>query len=275
MASAPQHFRARKSSWPAAPPRPAPIVEYPDLGVDPVIPEHRLATTDGTQPLEDRYAHRADMYVGSNMTMYYVEGSDEHSISPDVFVAFGVARDRPRRVWKAWEEGRLADFVLEVASRSTRARDEGGKRRIYERHGVAEYWQFDPTGEHLDPVLQGRRLDAGGAYELIPLTTTREGLLCGESRVLALRLCLDAGRLRLFDPATGEFLATNADKDDQLAAKNDQLTAKDDQLTAKDDQLTAKDDTIAEQSRTIEQERRRREAAEAEVEELKRQLARR
>ena len=268
MPSAPQHIRVRKRPWPAAQPRPAAVVDYPDVGVEPVIPEHRLATTDGTQPLEDRYADRDDVYVGSNMTMYYVEGSEEQSISPDVFVAFGVARDRPRRVWKAWEEGRLADFVLEVASRSTRARDEGDKRRIYERHGVTEYWQFDPTGEHLDPVLQGRRLNARGAYEPVPLTTTSEGLLCGESRVLALRLCLDAGRLRLFDPATGEFLATNADKDDQLAAK-------DDQLTAKDDQLTAKDDTIAAQSRTIEEERRRREAAEAEVEELKRQLTRR
>lgn len=186
MPSALQHLRARKRPWPAAPPRPAPVIDYPDLGVEPVIPEHRLATTDGTQRLEDRFAHRADVYVGSNMTMYYVEGSEEHSISPDVFVAFGVVRDRPRRVWKAWEEGKLADFVLEVASKSTRARDEGRKRRIYERHGVAEYWQFDPTGEYLDPILQGRRLNARGAYEAVPLTTTREGLLCGESRVLAL-----------------------------------------------------------------------------------------
>ena len=265
MASAPQHLRARKRPWPAAPPRPAPVIDYPDRGVEPVIPEHRLATTDGTQRLEDRYADRDDVYVGSNMTMYYVEGSEEHSISPDVFVAFGVVRDRARRVWKAWEEGRLADFVLEVASRSTRARDEGDKRRIYERHGVAEYWQFDPTGEYLDPVLQGRRLNARGAYEPVPLATTPDGMLCGESRVLALRLCLDEGRLRLFDPATGEFLPSHTEERRASATK-------DGTIAEQADTIAEQADAIAEQADTIAEERRRREAAEAQVEELRRQL---
>ena len=116
---------------------------------------------------------------------------------------------------------------------------------------MAEYWQFDPTGEYLDPVLQGRRLNAGGAYEPVPLATTPEGMLCGESRVLALRLCLDEGRLRLFDPANGEFLPNHTEERRASAAK---------------------DATIAEQADAIAEERRRREAAEAQVEELRRQL---
>ena len=74
---------------------------------------------------------------------------------------------------------------------------------------MTEYWQFDPTGDYLDPFLKGRRLTAGGTYELAPLATTTEGLLDGESSVLALHLCLHEGRLRLFDPATGEFLLSH------------------------------------------------------------------
>jgi Uma2 family endonuclease len=36
------------------------------------------------------------------------------------------------------------DLVIEVVSPSTRTRDEGIKRRLYERMGVREYWLADP-----------------------------------------------------------------------------------------------------------------------------------
>ena len=202
---------------------------------------------DVRQPLKDHYAQRDDVYVGSNMMMYYVEGNPKRWISPDVFVAFGPSREPLRRIWQTWKEGKLADFALEVTSETTRAKDEGTKRRLYQRLGVTEYWQFDPNGEYLDPILKGRRLNTRGTYELLPLTTTPEGLLYGESKVLGLHLCLDEGRLRLFDPAAGEFLLSHR----ELVARQ------------------------AEKDRAIDEERRAREAAEAEVKELRRQLARR
>jgi Uma2 family endonuclease len=36
------------------------------------------------------------------------------------------------------------DLVVEIASKSTRKRDETIKRRLYERSGVSEYWVIDP-----------------------------------------------------------------------------------------------------------------------------------
>ena len=236
-----QSLRTRKPPWPAAPPRPAAIA-YPESDGKPMseTPIHGRAMVDAQQPLQDRYAHRDGVYVGGNMMMYYVAGNPKRWISPDVFVAFGPSREPLRRIWKTWEEGKLADFVLEVTSESTRANDEGSKRRLCQRLGVTEYWQFDPTGDYLDPVLKGRRLGARDTYELVPLATTPEGLLYGESRVLALHLCLDEGRLRLFDPAAGEFL------------------------------LSHREHVVGHA-----EERRARKAAEAEIEELKRRLARR
>ncbi len=238
MPTAPQPLPAPAHGRPASP-QPT-SVEYPESDGRPMAETdlHRRVILDVSTALESRYRSRADVYVGGDLMMYYVEGNRKLSISPDVFVAFGPSPEPPRRVWKTWEEGKLADFALEVTSKGTRARDGGRKRRLCEHLEVTEYWRFDPTGEYHDPVLQGHRLNAGGTYEPVPLATTAEGMLCGESKVLALRLCAHDNLLRLFDPRTCNFLQTNKEKDAALA-----------------------------------EERRAREAAEAEVEQLKRRLA--
>jgi len=66
--------------------------------------------------------------------------------------------------------------VLEVASRNTWREDEGTKREVYERLGVREYWQYDPTGEYLRTELKGARLTRG-RYEAQPVTRTADGAL--------------------------------------------------------------------------------------------------
>ena len=38
------------------------------------------------------------------------------------------------------------DFVIEVLSPSTASREHIRKRRVYERHGVREFWLVDPVG---------------------------------------------------------------------------------------------------------------------------------
>ena len=221
MPTAPQPLRAHKPRGPAA--SSTPVVDYPDWGVEPMTPIHRRTANDIITRLEDRYRDRADVCVGGDMTMYYREGDNRRAVMPDVFVAFGPSRDQERDVWKVWEEGRLADFVLEVASKSTHPRDQTTKVAIYRSLGVMEYWQHDPTGKFLPATLIGRRLTAG-AYEPVPLERKPDGTLYGESKVLALHLCLDARDLRLFDPATGEFLPTGDDKNRAIEDKDRLLT---------------------------------------------------
>lgn len=41
------------------------------------------------------------------------------------------------------------DWVVEILSPATAARDQGIKRGLYERHGVAEYWLIHPTDRTL------------------------------------------------------------------------------------------------------------------------------
>ena len=200
---------------PAKPSRrqvPAPI-EYPESDGKPMseTPIHWHATVDFAQPLMERYAGRPDAYVGSDMLMYWEEGNPRAAVSPDVFVAFGPSREPQRRTWLVWEEGKAADFVLEVTSASTRGRDEGFKADLYARLGVTEYWQFDPTEDYLRPNLRGRRLGPDGTYEPIHLERRNDGLV-GWSAVLGLELRPEGTALRLFDPALGSFLPVSAEK---------------------------------------------------------------
>ncbi len=65
------------------------------------------------------------------------------------------------------------DWVVEVLSRRTAAKDQGDKRDAYERAGVREYWLVHPT----DLTLMIYRLGTDGAYgrpEVLPLAGETE-----------------------------------------------------------------------------------------------------
>ena len=143
--------------------------------------------------------------MAGNLFIYYEEGNPRASVSPDLFVVFG-AENRMRPVYKVWEEGRVPDFVLEVASPSTWEEDEGAKRVLYQRLGVREYWQVDPRGEFLPSRVQGRRL-RGGVYEPQPVTESLDGTVMLRSETLGLDLLAGrGGELYFRDSMTRERL---------------------------------------------------------------------
>jgi len=206
---------ARLHTPPAPRPRRVPVpVEYPESDGKPMGEStiHIRAAIDAITPLQDRHRGRLDAFVGGNLMMYFEEGNPRRHVSPDVFVALGVASEPPRPTWRVWEEGKLADFVLEVTSKTTRTNDEGPKKRLYQRLEVSEYWQFDPTGDYLHPKLKGQRLGPDGRYVGIALEKFDEGLR-GRSAVLGLELRLQDDRLRFFDPEAGCYLLTAEEKE--------------------------------------------------------------
>ncbi len=160
------------------------------------------AMREATAALRLHFRDRRDrVYVTSDTFVYYREDDAQARVAPDVFVVLGVpAGDRDS--YFVWLEGRVPQWVLEVASRSTVGADLKRKRDLYERLGVREYWQFDPTGETLGRLagqrLQGHALEAG-SYE--PLRLRPDG--SARSRVLGLELEVQGGLLRFRDPATG------------------------------------------------------------------------
>ena len=184
----------------------APVVEYPSSDGRPLAEteRHAIATVNAWQGLKHYFAERADVYVGMDMLLYFVEGDPRQSVVPDVFVVLGAPKLPPRDNWLVWREGRVPDFVLEITSRTTRREDEGRKRQLYRRLGVTEYWQYDPTGDYLDPVLKGAHL-VDDAYRPIAGITETDGTPRLAS-ALGVELHLVRDGLRLFDPRRGRDL---------------------------------------------------------------------
>jgi Uma2 family endonuclease len=59
-----------------------------------------------------------------------------------------VSKERVEVLTQANLQG-APDLIVEILSPSTRRRDEGIKRRLYERMGVREYWLADPLSDTL------------------------------------------------------------------------------------------------------------------------------
>jgi len=178
-------------------------IEYPTSDGQPMAETtlHRKVMSNMIGGLERRYAEVADVWVGGNLLLYYLEGRPDKSVSPDVMLARGVKSKHDRDTWLLWEEGVPPTLVFEITSRSTRKEDTGRKKDLYERLGVAELVLFDPYGEYLKPRLQGYRLDRG-RYR--PILLNPDGSLHLETTGLTVRP--EGERLRLVDPATGEKL---------------------------------------------------------------------
>ena len=78
--------------------------------------------------------------------------------------------------------------------------------------GIPEYWQYDPTGDYLEPPLQGFMLSGGQYGEALALE--RVGAVWSAySPVLGLNLRLDDDVLRFHDPLTNEYLLTHQESE--------------------------------------------------------------
>ena len=169
------------------------------------------AMIDALSVLDRYFEDREDVYVSGDLLIYYEEGNPKARVAPDVFVVFGVPK-RKRPTYLLWQEGQVPAFVLEVASPGTWREDEGRKAALYERLGVREYWQYDPTGEYLGLNLKGRRM-AAGRYAPQPVVESLDGTLLLRSETLGLDLRVKGEEMNFFDSQTGERLLNLREQD--------------------------------------------------------------
>ena len=188
-------------------------VDYPSSDGRPMAESdaQRIPLTYAVERLGQHFRGRDDVYVTGNLLLYYEEGNPGASVAPDVFVVIG-AKPGVRSSYRLWEEPKAPDFVLEVTSRTTHREDQGTKRELYRRLRVTEYWQYDPTGDYLQPPLHGLEL-SGGEYRRLAGRQLADGTLALASEVLGLELRLTRRGLRFHDPQTGRDLPTLAETD--------------------------------------------------------------
>ena len=199
----------------------APTVVYPESDGKPMAETeyHRDIMIDFIQMLKHHFRDVSDAYVSGNLLMYYEEGNIRKSVSPDVFVVFGVSKKR-RRTYRTWEEGYTPDFVLEVASKSTYRQDLTHKKDLYASIlGVREYYIYDPYHE-VDPYFLGYRL-MDGAYKEIALVDERL-----PSLVLGLELGEREGVFGLYDPRRSVWLQPLAEQVKQEAQARQRADAR-------------------------------------------------
>ena len=226
---------------------------YPDSDGKPMgeTDYHITAIILLREALQDYFAaaDRDDVYVGTNLFLYYEKGKPSGHRDPDALVAKGVG-NHFRRSFRVWEEGRPPQVIFEISSPSTWREDLGEKRTLYARLGVIEYFLFDPEGDCLDPRLQGFRLEKGDFVELTPAADG--GLTSIE---LGLRFTMEDYMLRLTDVETGAAVATRSERaiEESDRAEREHDRAEQERRRADEERLQA------------EQERRRSEELTSEV----------
>ena len=193
-------------------------IDYDSLDFDPnekdVPPDHMEQSREISEVIGLLMARftdfwqRPDVFLDTDTNVCYDPRNLNVRVAPDVYIAFGVDAEaiRPRKLYLPWEVGKPPDWVLEIASDSTKREDVDRKPGIYALVGVPEYWRFDPTGGryHGEPLYGGRLVDGG--YQAIELTTEPDGILKGHSEILELSLAWDEGWPRFYDPSTGRYL---------------------------------------------------------------------
>lgn len=185
---------------------------YPSgRSLDIIHPSWRTECHVSVKGMLDCHFHEVlDVFVALNLNLYYEEGRPESMVCPDVFVVHGAREEQYRRVWMTWEEdGQVPDFAFEVISDPAWRRDREEKQEIYARLGVREYFQYDPRELYRQPALEGLRLE-GSRYRVLSAEVGPDGSRRVHSETLSLTLCdiRAEERLRMFDPATGEYLPT-------------------------------------------------------------------
>ena len=230
-----------------------PTIEYPSSDGEPLAEsDHQyIPLTDTVSTLRNHFRDRTDVYVAGDMLVYYVLNDPSTSVAPDVFAVFGALGNHPRDSWVVSREGgRVPDFVLEVASRSTWRRDREEKREIYASIGVSEYWRFDPLDEYFGVPLEAERL-VDGAYQPIPIGRDEDEVLRGYSEVLGLELCVFADlSLRLYDPLRGVWLLNHQRSEEaRLASEATRLTAEAELERARESRQREREGRLAAEAR--------------------------
>ncbi len=106
------------------------------------------------------FSDNPQVFVGGDLLWYPVEGNNKLRQAPDVMVAFGRPKG-DRGSYQQWKEENIPpQVVFEIISPGNTIPEMTRKFQFYERHGVEEYYIYDPDRLSLGGFLrQNDRLE--------------------------------------------------------------------------------------------------------------------
>ncbi|MCU0354483.1 MAG: Uma2 family endonuclease [Cytophagales bacterium] len=162
--------------------------------------------------IETVFAENPDVFVAGDLFWYPAEGHIEIRYAPDIMVAFGRPKGH-RRSYLQWLEGNVPpQVVFEILSHSNRVGEMMRKFEFYQRHGVEEYYVYDPQTNRLEGWQRNESL-------LVPIESVGDWV----SPMLGIRFALTTDTLEIHRPDGTRFqtyqqLATEKKQADQRAA---------------------------------------------------------
>ena len=101
------------------------------------------------QNLDWLFADNPDVFVAGDLFWYPIEGKNYIVNAPDVMVVFGRPKGK-RGSYLQWQENHIApQVVFEILSPSNSQTEMERKLIFYERHGVEEYYIYNPQNNQL------------------------------------------------------------------------------------------------------------------------------
>ena len=241
----------------------APLPDPPEGTPEDMTNFNQTNITGNAYRLKDYLGNPDTTLVAGEHYMTTIRPSNMAGVRyPDLYVAFGVNPEayHQNNAYIIEEQGKPPDFVLEIASRSTRQTDNTDKRQEYEALAIPEYWRFDEEGSSDSARLAADRL-VDGRYEPLPITQAGPDVLQGYSEILGLIIRWDHGRLDWIDPETEEPIPTiQSEREGRRAEQRGRLAAE-------------RERDAERQARLVEQEARL--TAEAQLRELRAEMERR
>ncbi|MBW4665122.1 MAG: Uma2 family endonuclease [Chroococcus sp. CMT-3BRIN-NPC107] len=100
------------------------------------------------------FANDTEVFVAGDLLWYPVEGNNKLRVAPDVMVAFGRPKG-DRGSYQQWREGNIApQVVFEILSPGNTPKEMINKYIFYQRHGVEEYYLYDPDSNEFSLWLR-------------------------------------------------------------------------------------------------------------------------
>lgn len=133
----------------------APHIIYPDSDGQPMADNTKQFRWIVVikENLELLFANQADVFVAGDLLWYPIQG-DTLRQAPDVMVVFGRPKG-DRGSYRQWEENNIApQVVFEILSPGNRLGEMLRKLDFYRRHGVEEYYIYDPDKIELTGLIR-------------------------------------------------------------------------------------------------------------------------